>query len=1320
MLLLAAWAGANFQRLAGDEDALIRIVLVTLFAALIIGRRKPEAPPRARRRLPAPVLAGGAVLLVAVGLVFRVHHAEWLGVVILLYACLRWALPPRYHPDVRLGLFLLYWMHPLPGQLFNAFTLWMQLLSVRGAEWLLHMLNVPVWAHGFYLRTGTLTLGIPEACSGMRTAVTVSLCTLGTALLFRFNPVTTVAALVAGALQVLALNMVRIAAVVILAPRMPREWAQTALHDTLGVFLLITILLVQLEVSGWRVWRDRRRRRLSGIANGVLERPDRGQALPGPWRFVKTVWKPALLLLVVGLGIAFAVYKRRPLHRLNMMRPVIDLLVENDAEAAELAVQDALRLAPDDRDLLTKKAHVLMVRRKYAEVLALIERLPPPLQVLERVIQSRALMALGRADEGFAVAAQLADLAAERPGVAMMMAEYGAMRDRPQEVNRYLDMARRARLVQDRVRALFPYLAMREQWQTIVSCDNPDLPYADVAQALVAVQANLRERRVVRAAEIMRAMQDVAPTDPRFLGSLFSLALSRAGSEWEDMFAANLRRNIGGLHPDRVAAYVDYAFRLARPDLAWLAWLTLQRADASDPALDLSLARFGTVWFSFRRHQLGIRAQTRTTRIDLRALVRQTRDIAPFSRLWDLVPHGDELAVARPPLPSVYLDRYFTEMQRREAAGALSERLELSYPAALGMAGRYAEAHERLNAMLERYPARRRDILYQRAAFFNQQGRWQDLYETLVAYRAADDYQPRLGADLMFVNAMMNLNMGVSALEAAEEALSVYPGSPQVHAAVAAIWDVFGFKDQALHVLRQGGDADPRVLAQLLYDTGRVREAERLSSAHGAGILRNPAGERDRLAPPPAELTLVKRWPPALDAEGFRRELAVYVREEEAAQSPFVRDLRGLSAAWCRAAGEGDVGAIDRWEAAGRTEAERAVALHYLGMLAARQGRFDEARAAVDRAVTHLPHSAILLRVQNVLHEGDADLVLSNLAACPGDPDLWLAALVVRWRRDGGGDWIGAMVREAAVADRFSALTLARAADFLFRAGAREDAATTARLAIEKANGLLTPTVVGLRCALATGDAEWALSCALSAAELARDPGPFFKVVVMLKWGPETQDADLVQALEYLQQRFPEDTQWAERLGFVYFEKQDTRRALSVLGPVIDKDRDKVQLSSLLLAAEAARLEGDTERAVEILEAAYALHPDRVNVLNNLIYTLLENPGTVRRARELLPLLLELGEETFPVLDTAAMVYLRSGQADQARSYMERALGLLKPAHSGTMEVTVNAAEVYLQTGDLDRARTLLESIWELPNRSPLIETRARELLRRLEQQLTP
>ena len=124
-LLFVSWLVLNFGRLTVAPDDRLRLLAGLLFSSLILFRRKPliSRPEMAARTVLATVAC--AALMIIGGLVFRVHQVEWLGIILVIYASLRWALPRHVAPDLLIAVCLLYMIHPLPTQVLGPMQLGM-------------------------------------------------------------------------------------------------------------------------------------------------------------------------------------------------------------------------------------------------------------------------------------------------------------------------------------------------------------------------------------------------------------------------------------------------------------------------------------------------------------------------------------------------------------------------------------------------------------------------------------------------------------------------------------------------------------------------------------------------------------------------------------------------------------------------------------------------------------------------------------------------------------------------------------------------------------------------------------------------------------------------------------------------------------------------------------------------------------------------------------------------------------------------------------------------------------------------------------------
>jgi tetratricopeptide (TPR) repeat protein len=868
----------------------------------------------------------------------------------------------------------------------------------------------------------------------------------------------------------------------------------------------------------------------------------------------------------------------------------------------------------------------------------------------------------------------------------------------------------------NRLRSLFPYMAAHEQWSAIAACDNPDVPYVTFAQALVSVYARIQTRDMAGAALALRQGLRQWPDDIRFLDSLFMLASLKPGGEWEGRFAATFRANLRGMDADMLASYINYCFRLARPDLAWMAYRRLQVVSPDDPALLLAPAQYGSEWFSIRRVSAGIVGRDQGSEADLRAAISQSCGIRPFAAAWKTIPLLDTiLTVAPESIRREYVKKCLSELEKREARGELPIRMEMMFAVALAMDDRFQEAHDRLTSVEKRHPELRMDVLFQHLVLYDQEARWQDAYETGRICRA-EGKLPNLTTDLLFVNAMMNLDLGMPAMAVLRAAAQDFPGVSSIVVAEAAIWDVFGYKEQALHVLSSaGGDTDNRMFPQLLYDTGRIREAEQKAGALGLQIRTSPP-PRQMLAPEPAENVFLKKLPPPLTDAEMDQEAAKARQWLSASGSPFLERLTRLMLAYYASRGAEPSRRVEEWENGFRDDMEAGTALYRLALLCGRQGDMDTALRAVRASLGRAPDSAILWRIRLAFGDSGADVIGQAAKACPDDPEIWLASVVAGIRDKRGEEWAESVMRSAAASKRYSPGAMVRAGDFLFRCNMTGAAAIAARAAADRGAGLLSAQVLGYKCAMASKDWDWALSCALRGIEQAVDPAPFYKAVVVVKSVKKNPDADFVAALEYLRGQFPDEFKWSEQLALVYFQKGDMQRSLSILSPLIGGRLKGVRIQSVLVASEAARMEGEHIKAVGILETAHAVYPEKASILNNLVYNLAQDKATVSRAMELLPALVQMGGNNYAALDTAAVVYLRSGQLEKARDAMRRALAVLRDGDYAANEVKLNAAEVFLRSGDYATALRQVEDVRKDRGRSGLVENRARELLLAIEQ----
>jgi exosortase/archaeosortase family protein len=1308
LVLLVAWSVVNLPRLVSGQAGAIAFMLGAFFGMVLVLRTKTpqdEAFGLSGRVLGVTALAG--VISVVVGLVVPIHQLDWLGVLLVLYAALAWALPRRYGRDLLLALFIIYWIHPLPGQVFGPLQLGMQGLSVKLSEVVLHISGVSVWGDGLVLRTGLREFGVPESCSGMKTAVTVLFCGMGIGLIMRFRWFVVTGLLAIGMIQVLVLNVIRISGIVWLGKDRPANWNEGVLHDTMGIFLLLAVGLIHLDAVLIRQWSRKRRRktRIYEAGDEVGEPEEKRRRWPAFWVLVFTWWKSVLAFVVLAVLLTLGAQRWHPLRRAELMREVAEGMMGHDLQNAERAIRAALQLAPDNGELKYDLALVLLNRGRREEALTQLRCKPESaFSLKERVLEARALLELKRMDDLGRVINRFPPDSRTLPGVAMILAEFSAMMDLPADVAQHVVNASHGMGTQERVRRLFPYMASRNLWDSIRESDSVT-PYSIPLQGVISAEAHLRGNDVAGAAAVLqRAMKD-HELESVFMGPLIRVARARPGSEWVNRFEAVLKANVGRFKALELAMAIEGGFAMGRPDLGWLAYRRMQAVAPDDPSLMIAPAENGRKWFVFRHDEVGMVKPGMGTLVDMRPFYLAARRFSPWKELWSQIPLASELgSVVTREGYRRRLQMCLDSLKKAEQTGKLDARLQVLYAQVLGELGRWDEAHAKLKEFEGAESRQRGAFLLTHAALYKAQGETEMAYETLAEYWRGESH-PSLSVWMDQADAGLELGIGSYAMGLMEEARREFPESGEWVLALAGLWNYFGFPEEALFLINGLSVPVPPVLrAQLLLETGRVVEGQRMVVVENLQDLPVPKKQTELLAP--AEWATEWRGGVLKEADYAREAAALPLRK-----TPFLKGLNRLKADWFAARGRGDSSSPALWEGVGRDPREKALALSDLALLLMRQGRQQEAMLPARRSLELAPRWSLLWRL-NIVLRNEFGLVEEALRACPHDSEIWLAYVVRGIQNGRDAAWAGQVVDQAVSARQYSPATLVRAGDFLIRKEMTNAACQAARAAIKDGQGLLPAYVLGVQCAIKTKDMAWATSCARNGAEQALEPWPFYKLIVGLKTRAGGNDPDVVRALEGLAAKYPAENIWAERLGEIYFLQGQTDRAMGVLTEAIAREQGRKQASprTYLLAAEAARREGNLGKAIAMLNLARNLYPDDLNVLNNLAYTLAQTPATTGQALALVPDLLQKGGQDFAIFDTIALVYLRSGDLKMAGEYMNKAISLVKKGDYAWIEVYLNAAEAQIKLGKYKEARENLNRIMKTPERTPAMDVRAREL----------
>jgi exosortase len=158
------WADANYSH----------GFLVPLFSAFLVWRQRARLRALAPcgSLLGLPVLLGGAGLLV-VGNLGSENFLMRSSLIVILAGLVLFHLGPVVFRIVLFPLGFLFFMIPLPGVVFYAATFPLQRLAAACAAAALDALGVPVLLDGNVIHLSQISLGVTEACSGIRSLISL-------------------------------------------------------------------------------------------------------------------------------------------------------------------------------------------------------------------------------------------------------------------------------------------------------------------------------------------------------------------------------------------------------------------------------------------------------------------------------------------------------------------------------------------------------------------------------------------------------------------------------------------------------------------------------------------------------------------------------------------------------------------------------------------------------------------------------------------------------------------------------------------------------------------------------------------------------------------------------------------------------------------------------------------------------------------------------------------------------------------------------------------------------------------------------------------
>ena len=173
-----------------------------------------------------------------------------LTLVTTLIGCVLYLYGPLILKEVSFPLFFLFFMIPIPGQVYSAITITLQLIVSKISVSMLASVGIPVLRDGNVIHLPAHTFEVVQACSGLRSLVTLlTLATIIAYFTLRSNLLRGL--LIACAVPAAVLvNIIRVTLIVAAYYYWGYDLTEGTVHTTFGVVIFILALLIIYMIRG--------------------------------------------------------------------------------------------------------------------------------------------------------------------------------------------------------------------------------------------------------------------------------------------------------------------------------------------------------------------------------------------------------------------------------------------------------------------------------------------------------------------------------------------------------------------------------------------------------------------------------------------------------------------------------------------------------------------------------------------------------------------------------------------------------------------------------------------------------------------------------------------------------------------------------------------------------------------------------------------------------------------------------------------------------------------------------------------------------------
>jgi len=272
VLVLAILLGALYWRILWalafqwwDDGNYSHGFLVPLFSLFLVWRQRAKlrALPRVGNPLGLVVMLVGICALV-IGDLGAENFLMRSSLIVIVAGLVLFHLGSRIFRALLFPLAFLFFMVPLPGVIFYSITFPLQRLAAEQAAWTLDTLGIPVLLDGNIIRLAQMSLGVTEACSGIRSLISLSAAAVAWAYLFLPGGWPAIVFVLATVPITIVANAARVVLTGLIGEQFGVQYATGFFHEFAGwaiymsAFLCLVATHALVQAIHRRQWRHRR------------------------------------------------------------------------------------------------------------------------------------------------------------------------------------------------------------------------------------------------------------------------------------------------------------------------------------------------------------------------------------------------------------------------------------------------------------------------------------------------------------------------------------------------------------------------------------------------------------------------------------------------------------------------------------------------------------------------------------------------------------------------------------------------------------------------------------------------------------------------------------------------------------------------------------------------------------------------------------------------------------------------------------------------------------------------------------------------------